>query len=97
MGFAFYCINLRIIASFARLTIGILDSIYIAQVAAFAKDSGVKHLCYLIKNPISRGTQRRCVTHKHIHTHHAYRERERERERERDIYSYTLCRAPTWK
>ena len=58
MGFTCYCINLRIIASFARLTIGTLDSIYIARVSAFAKDSGMKHICYLIRNHTSRDTQR---------------------------------------
>ena len=51
MGFTCYCTNLRIIAAFARLTIGTLDSIYIAHVSTFAKDRGVKHICYLIRNP----------------------------------------------
>ena len=58
MGLTCYCINLRIIASFARLTIGTLDSVYIAQVSTFAKDSGMKHICYLIRNPSSRDIQR---------------------------------------
>ena len=35
-----YChINVRIIASFARLTIGTMVSLYKSQVSAFAKDS----------------------------------------------------------
>ena len=41
-----YCrMNVRIIASFARLTIGTMVSLYKSQVSAFAKDSETAVLC----------------------------------------------------
>ena len=91
MGFTCYCINLRIIAFFVRLTIGTLDSIYIAQVLAFAKDSGVKHICCLRRNPTSRGTQGHNNTNTYTRTTHPERERERESgERKRERENVTL-------